>query len=344
MKKIFLILSFIFIVPTLAYSQKSAKAIEQHAKEFMLKLGKMNESQKKQASKELEVYLKSANANTKTIWLLSAAKYLPKESLEAMQKRLKDEEAKKNKKIAETRKVENTLQEQEQDQEEGEIIDYEDSNYAKIINSISEQFDNWLIKGEFEKTADYKVRTQSLKLVFDTICENKVISLLETEVNSERMVTPMLGYGREIINSFRSVSGPQNIYLDFKSYDADKECYNLNIQYKELTFKHKLFMSIEKAKQLWIAIEKYDDANSGYSDNVQRWREFTVEYPVEVDNWVLLKNNLYPTKVVLKFGDKDNTNLEVKFPLNNAKKINISSSDMKLRNYHGTPLIFDFED
>ena len=321
--------------------KKQPKSIEQRAKEWILNFAKMNPMQKMQASKELVYFLNNTDGYTKGLWLASMQKYAPKEDEATKQKRLKAEEDKKQSEQAarEEEKVKN----EEEEREEERISNYEKSDYANIVRKISGRLNNWLIRTEFEKTEDYNKRLQSLNSVFDTICNDEITTLIKSQNNSQRLVTEMLGYGSEIIPFYRSISGSENISLDFEAYNADKEFYPLNIQYKDLKFTTSLQMPIDKAKKIWSEIERYDDSNSGYSDKVLKWRELKVEYPQNINDWTIADYNLSPTKVILNFGDKDHSMYEVKLPLIEAKRITISSADLELNNYNGTPLTFELD-
>lgn len=71
--------------------------------------------------------------------------------------------------------------------------------------------------------------------------------------------------------------------------------------------------------------------------------ESYVEYPQNINDWTIADYNLSPTKVILNFGDKDHSMYEVKLPLIEAKRITISSADLELNNYNGTPLTFELD-
>ncbi len=330
MKNNIVLILLLLVIPLCSYSQKSVSTIEKEATNWAIQFEKMNPYQQREASNKLVKFLNSVDSQTKGIWLAT----LKKNDEKTHAKKL---EAKKeaDRKAAE-------LLELSRQKERAKIL-YERSEYAKISKTISQEFDEWLIKDEFEKTTDYTIRLQNTQEVFDSIAYENILVELGKHVGTERMVTPMLGYETEIKPTYSSVKGPRNTNLEFKNYDADRELYVLKIKIKEFEFEHEFNIPIEDAKRLMKEITYYDDSNSGYSGFVNKWRECTIVYPNELDQWIMYEHNFYPKKITLTFKDSLKTQHIIGIPFPDSKSIVISSKDMMLKNYSGPVLEFNIE-
>jgi hypothetical protein len=82
------------------------------------------------------------------------------------------------------RQQQEDIETKEKEKEKEKIEIYNNSDYALIKNLIKEDFNQWLQKGEFEKTEDYQNRiSNNSSKPFDSICYKKLTNAFKTKSN-----------------------------------------------------------------------------------------------------------------------------------------------------------------
>ena len=150
----------------------------------------------------------------------------------------------------------------EREKEEREYA-YNNSDYVAIIKDIKKEFDDWLTKGEFEKTEVYNDRIKNKDIVFDSICHSIINSALQAKSYS-----------------FRAE-------IELAPYDADKEIYPITLTLKDEQFLDTLNIKLSDAQK--------------FKNEMQYYRR--VVLPTGEENWCFLENYLFPLKINLKYSD-----------------------------------------
>jgi hypothetical protein len=104
--------------------------------------------------------------------------------------------------------------------EKEKIKKYNNSDLVQIKSEVTNEFNAWLKKGEFEKTEDYESRMKNNCLEnFEKINYDAVISRINEA----------------------------NLEFDLKEYNADKEYFSIELKYKDLKWIDVIKVSINKA-------------------------------------------------------------------------------------------------
>jgi len=122
---------------------------------------------------------------------------------------------------------------------------YQYSDYVRIRSEIKDDFNQWLKKGEFEKTEDYNKRiSNSSRNAFDSICYEN------------------------LIRTFKSKSGFSSKLL---SYNADTEKFGIEFDFNDTIFKDSINIPINDAPKFKDEIQHFgiyvDDKDWGLIDN-----------------------------------------------------------------------------
>jgi hypothetical protein len=192
---------------------------------------------------------------------------------------------------------------------------YQNSDYVAIINRVSNEFNDWLKKSEFEKTDDYNQRMNSRELKFKEICNNSVLKQLQYQTN----FSPEAGsdvYQSDIESSFK--------LLD---YNADKELFPFVLKYKFIEFKDTINISFNDAQQF--------KKQTNYQN---------VHLPKQAFEYGIIDNYIYPKKLYFdNIQGKSNVEIELNFSLP-MKSISFSTEELKLSNYTFEKLEYNLKD
>lgn len=142
----------------------------------------------------------------------------------------------------------------------------ENSDYVEIGKAIKLEFENWAVKGEFEKTLDYQNRiSKESSEQFATICLKEI-----TKKTDPYSISNQNEYNRWL-------------YIKLKRYDADKELYYISLS-KEYSG------GIELVGVLKILPMDAQELKENFEDYKQI---------VEAKDWFFSNHNLFPSKIKL---------------------------------------------
>lgn len=226
-----------------------------------------------------------------------------KKAKEENEKRLQEEE--KQKAIIEQQRKNQAAEQQRL---------YENSDYVDLISSISEKFNDWLKKGEFEKSDDYVKRLNLREITFLEICEAAVQKTLAKEVE---YVSGENWYGDN--------SGEESFIL--YEYNADKEFFPFYFRYKQIEFQDTIFVPFSDAKTFKEQTDYY-----------------SISYSKQRKDYAFSNYYIYPTSIIFQ---NVNGKKAIEVPLNFSeipKQIQFTTNDLKLTNYNFEELHFDFND
>ncbi|MBP6091009.1 MAG: hypothetical protein KA521_07105 [Crocinitomicaceae bacterium] len=118
---------------------------------------------------------------------------------------------------------------------------FDNSDYVSIINDVSTKFDNWLKKGEFEKTEDFNNRLEFRQMIFDSICHKIILEEIDHQMNPE---------------------------IELGQYNPDKEYFPVVISYRKLNFKDTININIADAEKFKNQTQSYSII---FSEKEQDW-------------------------------------------------------------------------
>lgn len=188
-----------------------------------------------------------------------------KTEVDFKKERLKKEEEDKKKQLAQDALDEKKRQEQLDKQKEEQEQRYNNSDYISIKKGIKAAFENWLKKGEFEKTELYKDRIINKNLAFDSICNKIITNQIDGQV------------------SYFSAK------VELLTYNADNEYYPIKIILKD-----KFILDTLKIK-LDDAMELKERSQGSRIGSLLEGEE----------NWCLIENYLFPLKIRINYLNKD---------------------------------------
>jgi hypothetical protein len=193
-------------------------------------------------------------------------------------------------------KNENLKRLEKENQEKEKKAYYDNSDYVKIINKISNEFSFWLKKGEFEKTENYNERIENRLIIFDSICHNNIINQLKYH---------------------------KSIKIDLETYNADKECFPINIYYNKLTFKDTLHINVSDAEKFKLNINHYG-----------------VKLPSAEKDWCIIDNYFHPLNIHI---ENVNSKPLIILPINydTYKPLSISTKELNITNYLFEELLYE---
>lgn len=155
----------------------------------------------------------------------------------------KKAEAERKRQLEIAKQNQRQLQAELERKEKEKIERYSNSDYVRIKNTINEDFNLWLKKGEFEKTDDYQKRLSSFSSnAFDSICYNTLIS------------------------AFAAKSGFASKLLE---YNADTERFGIEFNFNNTFLKDSIDIPINNASDF-----KKDFKNFGIYVDDENWRFF----------------------------------------------------------------------
>jgi len=222
-----------------------------------------NISEKLNTERGLLLMLKYEQDLKKAKSLMNATDFKKEADKLAEKKRKEEEELAKR----QAKEQEENLKEQEQERQrqlqkerEEQEYAYNNSDYVAIKKDIKREFDEWLTKGEFEKTEVYNDRIKNKDIVFDSICHSIINSALE-----------------EKFHDFRAE-------IELAQYDADNEKYPIKVTLDGKHFLDTLNIKLNDAQKFKEEMQYYG----------------RVVLPKGEANWCLRENNLFPLKINLK--------------------------------------------
>lgn len=171
---------------------------------------------------------------------------------------------------------------------------YMQSDEYKILESISNDFDKWNIKDEFESTVAYEDRLKHQSIAkFYQICEENIRSFFERI----------------------------NIETELKQYDADKQYFPV-----EIYFVSQFCWDYTEGAHYTIAVPvSIEDAQKFKNDFRSRsWQKCEVYNMVFTDD---IDNKLVPTKVSYN-------GREYNVPIENPREVTFSFSELGLQNQY----------
>jgi hypothetical protein len=175
---------------------------------------------------------------------------------------------------------------------------YTTSDYVRIKNLIKGNFNLWLQKGEFEKTADYQNRiSRNSSNAFDSICDETLTEAFEDEDFSSSLL----------------------------KYNADTEKFGIEFHFSSVSFCDSIKIPIEDASKL------KDD----YADGIANGNVFldnpSPVYVWSIDNkdWRFLDYNLVPRKITV-LNAETNERYTFYFKHDNFKNISFSTAEFDL--------------
>ena len=221
-----------------------------------------------------------------------------------------------NKKKIEEDKKQNEIKIQaDKIKEEEKTTMYENSDYYKIINKVSNKFSEWLTKGEFEKFDEYNSRLENRYVYFLDICNDAVLKQLNDASNFKTEYDEILDE-----NDFQNG-------FELLDYNADKESFDFKWSFKNLIISSSVYVSLKDAPE-FKNVTEYN--NIHLSD--------------KRTDYCLIDNYIYCRKILI-----DNINnkpvIVVPLTLNKTQtRIIITTNDLNLKNYNFEILKFDYED
>jgi len=222
-----------------------------------------NISEKLNTERGLLLMLKYEQDLKKAKSLMNATDFKKEADKLAEKKRKEEEELAKR----QAKEQEENLKQQEQERQrqlqrerEEQEYAYNNSDYVAIKKDIKKEFDEWLTKGEFEKTEVYNDRIKNKDIVFDSICHSIINSALE-----------------EKYQDFRAE-------IELAQYDADNEKYPIKVTLDGKHFLDTLNIKLNDAQKFKEEMQYYG----------------RVVLPKGEANWCLRENNLFPLKINLK--------------------------------------------
>lgn len=214
-----------------------------------------NISEKLNTERGLLLMLKYEQDLKKAKSLMNATDFKKEADKLAEKKRKEEEELAKEQEQERQRQLQREREEQE--------YAYNNSDYVAIKKDIKREFDEWLTKGEFEKTEIYNDRIKNKDIVFDSICHSIINSALE-----------------EKFHDFRTE-------IELAQYDADNEKYPIKVTLDGKHFLDTLNIKLNDAQKFKEEMQYYG----------------RVVLPKGEANWCLRENNLFPLKINLKNTD-----------------------------------------
>lgn len=171
-----------------------------------------------------------------------------KKAKEDNEKRLIEEKKHKEIQIVEEKKKQEEIElQQEREKKIAQRIEeekkqyYDNSDYVSIIKKVSTKFDNWLKKGEFEKTEDFNNRLEFRRMFFDSICHQIILEKIDHQMNPE---------------------------IELGQYNPDKEYFPVVISYRKLNFKDTININIADAEKFKNQTQSY---SIFFSEKEQDW-------------------------------------------------------------------------
>lgn len=169
------------------------------------------------------------------------------------------------------------------------------------LYDIDEEFKNWLVKGEYEKTVDYQNRiTNNAAYVYDSICYKICNKYIEQERNK--------------------FSKGYNVYFSLSGYNADAEKFGLSISY--------------------VGSNRFIDSISIQIKDAPIFKtEFKCGRPGNDGNWKIYNNTRFiPSQIIYYYGYNNqvlNKTIDInKFISNNeANAIEVNYKDVS-RNFN----------
>lgn len=171
-----------------------------------------------------------------------------KKAKEDNEKRLIEEKKQKEIQIQEEKKKQEQIAlQQEREKQNARRIEeekkqyFDNSDYVSIINDVSTKFDNWLKKGEFEKTEDFNNRLEFRQMIFDSICHKIILEEIDHQMNPR---------------------------IELGQYNPDKEYFPVVISYRKLNFKDTFNINIADAEKFKNQTQSYSII---FSEKEQDW-------------------------------------------------------------------------
>lgn len=217
--------------------------------------------------------------------------------------RVKQEEEEKKIKAHQEKYEEQKRLEAKQREENRLAEIYNNSDYVAIKFQIKREFEDWILKGEFEKTIDYENRLLKKESVLDSIAYFSIQSFI-----------------------FNSIENMYEKPVSLENYNADGEFYPIKITFNYNSTMDSLSVPIKDAASFKSNLE------NEYSSN---WQEIFNFYS-ELRNWVFLNNNFYPKKYHLN-RQKQFANL----PKAGTKELEFTTEDLSLSKYFNPPYNFN---
>lgn len=194
-------------------------------------------------------------------------------------------------------------------------IENQDTDFFKIKQKISSEYNLWLKKGEFETTNEHLKRMELREFQFLEIFNEIVTYYIYERPN-------LVSEG----DYYRHQSQLENSFTLFE-YNADKELLPYMYDFKEIQFKGEINVPINIAQ----------DFKEQVNYNV-------ISFPKNNSDYVLFDNNIYPKKIFINYPISNNyIEVELKFPAE-YKGIQISTNELKLENFIWSHITYDYSD
>lgn len=182
--------------------------------------------------------------------------------------------------------------------EKEKIEKYNNSDLVKVKSDVFEKFQTWYKKDEFEKSEQYESRIkESANENFEKINAQAIQNRIDDHYQNQVKFT--LG-----------------------SYNADKEYFSIELEFKELKWNDIVKVPLGKAPEF------KDDFNFEDAD-------------ITFTGWGIYNNNLYPNRIVVK-QEKDEKAFQFVLPISNLEDYKVSLNSLGLQTNNSNNIEFSF--
>jgi hypothetical protein len=223
-------------------------------------------------------------------------------------------EKEENKVKAEQAKYEEQKRIEDQENEKQKLLEfYNNSDLGSTKEKIKIEFENWLTKGEFEKTEDFSKRLALRELKFLEICDQALLEKLSEEVE---YVSGENWYGDN--------SEEESFVL--YDYNADYEFFPFYFRYKQMEFQDTIYIPFSDAEQFKEQTDYY-----------------SISYPKKREDYVFANYYLYPAKIIFQNINKK-TSIEVSLNFDTqVQSVQFGTDELNLSNYSFEKIQYNFQ-